>query len=533
MAQINQERIANLVQLNNDEVDDLIKSSNRSQNWSIAVDYMIPDGIVDGEPAPLDQGTKYITLDRVGLLTDTRTVPQTMLPHQMDIILDGEMAQPIPGSSVKWTFTDDRGNKYVCPKPTEPDEILPDINTIYRDRQDPDHDGNYIYTQYRYVPDDNAYVGTPDETGHFVPIPSDLLMVNGNGTVVTDDMESYTRQVDVVIGAPCAETGTSNSILIDGEGKLVHASTSVTPGKYPASEPAALSFGGTFNISSFTVNTTGHVTNATTTSVIIPSTAAGTNTAGLVKIGAAADIRNIGSTKSAGTVTPNPYVKVAAADHVHAASTLTLSNINDSNFTNETLTFNGSADKTYDFWNILKAYLPSTGPGAANQLLVSTGTTAANRRATWASADSVLVPDYAIADLVEGTAGSSSASTVSLNTTSATHGGAVDVTQTAVTGLKEGKTYVVCFYFAFTHSSATASMEDVSVVVEAGNSGSSWVQVANPKYVIDGSLSGIPNCVNGSAVFAVPASKNSVRIRLRTGSSTWTVTGNIQIAEVK
>lgn len=533
MAQINQERIANLVPLDDDEVDDLIKSSTRSSKWAMAVDYTVPDGVADGSPVQLDQGSKHITIDRVGLLTSRRTVPQSMLPHSMDRILDGTMVETGSGSSRKWTFTtfDNPPDMYVCPGPPASGETRPSIDTIYRDRSDPDNDGNYIYTQYRYVPDDNADVGTADETGHFVPIPSDLVMVNGNGTVVTDNLTDYTRRVDVAIGAPCAEVGTSNSILLSS-GKLVHATTAVTPGTYPSSEPSSLSFGSSFNVSSFTVNQTGHITGTSTTSLAIPSTAAGTSTAGLVKLGATADIRNIGSAKSAGTVTPNPYVKVAAADHVHAASRLRLTNINDSSFAGETLDFNGSADKTYDFWNILKAYLPSAGPTAANQFLVSSGTTAANRRAAWTTADSVLVPEYAMADIVERSV-DSTARLISLSTSTGVSGGSMSVAESSVTGLKEGKAYILCFYFSFSHATATPSLEDVSILIEVATASSVWTGVSNPKYVIDGSLAGVPNYVNGSVAFVAPAGLGQLRIRMQTGNSSWTVNGNVQVAEVK
>jgi hypothetical protein len=528
MAQIEQKRISHLIPLTDEEVNGLIKSTEKSSKWAMAVDYTIPDSAEAGQA---DQGTKHITVDRVGLLTERRTVPQSMLPHKMDIILDGTMARSGSGSPEKWTFTvTDTGDKYVCPGPPGEGELRPSIDTIYRDVSDPDQDGNNIYTQYRYVPDDNADVGTDDETGSFVPIPSDLVMVNGQGTIVTDNILAYTRQVDITIGTPCAApSGNEDSLLIDNNGRLVHALSGVNPGTYPASEPSSMDFGDSFTIASFKVNKTGHITEATPHTMYVPKTAASTSKAGLVKIGT--DIQKIGSACSAGTTTPNPYVTVAAADHVHAAYKLTFTNINDGSSA-QTLVYDAAtADKSYDFKNILHTYLPSAGPTAAYQFLVSSDGTS-NARAMWANPTDVIHPDYVMVDLTSASYGTSLTG-VSMNTSSKVTGGAMDVSSTSFSGLKEGKAYVVSYHFAFSHSTARTMLEDVVVELDTGSSSTPTTSATTATYVLDGSITGVPNFVNGSIVFVVPSGHSYARLALKTGGSSWTVTGNIQIAEVK
>ena len=540
MAQLIQKRISALDPQDdvvaNALVDELIISTEKSSKWAMAVDYTEADIVSNDSVQEVDQGTKRIPVSRVGLLTETRTVPQSMLPHQMDEILNGTMH--FDTNTGKWTFTTTEGGTtrvYVCPGPPAAGELRPDISTIYRDVNDADGDGNPIYTQYRYVPDDNASVGTENETGSFVPIPSDLVMVNGDGTVVSDNSGSYTRQVDIAIGEPASESSTHNSILISG-GKLRHSTSGVTAGTYPTPpQSGQLAFGGTFAVDAFTVNSTGHITAVTPYSLTVPSTAASTSAEGLVKIGGLADINNIGQNKSAGTTTPSPYVKVAAADHVHAASHLILTNINDSSFQNGQLEYTGAgANQTYSFRNILKATLPSNGPTAPGQLLVSTGNTAETRQAIWCNPDDVFEAEYAIANVGSGYECGTTASAVTLNTTTARAGGHLEVTQNAFNGLKSGKLYVVCFNFGFSHANAGVYIEDVTVTVQLSN-GTNWTTAVEWTYQIDGSVTGVANYINGSLLVPVGNGQTTARIMLRSGGTQWDVStdSSIQIAEVK
>ena len=119
-------------------------------------------------------------------------------------------------------------------------------------------------------------------------------------------------------------------MFINANHELTHALSGVTPGVYPATPNAEHpDFGNNIYIPNVTVNETGHVTSAGTYTVVIPNTRALSGTPGLVKIGT--DIKPIGPSSSAGTVAPagGEYVAVAAADHVHSASKLTLTNTNE------------------------------------------------------------------------------------------------------------------------------------------------------------------------------------------------------------
>ena len=522
MGQTIQKRMSALTALDNAQVDKLITSHTEAQKWVMAVDCVIPDS----GSAQLDEGTRHIPGDRIGLLTQSRLVPESMLPNRMDTILDGTMVRSGSGQSTKWTFTvTATGKKYVCPKPTASGEERPDIGSIYRDvTLDGGGDTTPIYTQYRYVPDE-ATAGTENETGSFVPIPSDLVMVNGQGTEVSDSLVDYTRQVNVLVGAPAAETTTPiKSIFISG-GKLVHASQpGVTPGAYPASQPGSIGFGSSFNVPSITVNSTGHITAVSSQQVTVPSTAASTVAAGLVKIGTTST--SIGSSNSAGTTTPNPYVAVAAADHVHSAATLTLENTGESP---ATVTYNGAADRTVNFKNLLKAYLPAAGPTAANQVLICSGSNPGGMTTAWASPESFLAPDYGMASISQGSFGTS-ATAVSMNTGTKVVSGDMNVVTGGFNGIKGGNAYIMCFYFDFSHATATAMLEDVTVTVLVGSTA-----VSTSTYVLDGSITGaVHNYVNGSVMF-VPAggTELTVQVKLQTGYSTWTVDGNIQLAEVK
>ena len=71
------------------------------------------------------------------------------------------------------------------------------------------------------------------------------------------------------------------------------------------------------------------------------------------------------------------------------------------------------------------------------------------------------------------------------------------------------------------------------VELDTGSSSTPTTRATTATYVLDGSITGVPNFVNGSLVFVVPSGHSYARLALKTGGSSWTVTGNIQIAEVK
>ena len=242
---------------------------------------------------------------------------------------------------------------------------------------------DYDYIQYRYVQFEEQ---TATSKGTFVPIPSDLVMVDGVATAVVDDRNEYTRQIDLVLDTPKSGTA-SNGIGISG-GKLVHYTSDVTAGSYPDTQ-GALGFGRPVNVLTVNVNNTGHVTNADTRTVTVPNTAAtsASDVEGLVKIGVLSDIQPIASSASAGTtVAPSGgYVKVAAADHKHSAAILTLSNNNVSGGTS----YNGSSAVTYDFENVLNCALPANGPSSDKDVLSFNGTSA-----VWTNIENILTPRF-------------------------------------------------------------------------------------------------------------------------------------------
>jgi len=544
MAQVEQKRIGVLTPLTDDEVDDIIKSTQVADEWSIAMDYVVPD--TDGEP-PRDQGTKKISGSRIGFLTRNRLVPQNMLPSIIadDAIYDGEMVKN--GNTMTFTVTEvgsAQGKKFVCPKPTASGEYLPSIDTIYRDVLTVDN--RKIYTQYRYIPRTNA--GTADETGEFVPIPSDLVMVGGEGTVVNDDVvSSYSRKIDINIGTPSPEpNGGTNVLFIDTQDnsrKLVHSTSGVTAGTYPATQSTAPGFGATFNVPKLTVNPTGHMTVAGADAVTVPATAAGVGTAGLVVIGTDADISPIGATPpgpSIGSIPSSGYVKVAAADHVHTASNFNLLNTNDGN-----KTYNGSGQVEYDFRKFLKTILPASAPAASGtKILVTTSASpdsAGYRSTAWVDIDSVLIPRYAFIPLASSNTIATTGTTLSLGSTLTKFSALTLVTPssgspTKIQGLVAGKLYVVTFTLVLERTSAGTYLDNFTFAVM---NGSTNAENARVNLVIDETITGtgrMPNYVNGTIFFTADSGQTQCYFKVTIDRSDWKVNGTgslIQVSEVK
>lgn len=520
MAQIEQERIAHITELDSERIAEIIKSKAKAEKWALPIDYVLPDSETD----EIDRGTAHITLDRVGLLTATHLVPQNMLPSRIENVLDGTMTVDDSGSTSKWTF-ETGGHKYVCPKPTAADEELPVIEYIYRDVRTVG--GKTIYTQYRYVPVESTVGG--EEEGQFVPIPSDLVLTDGEGTVINDDNGAYTRQVDLNIGAPVAATGTT--VIEIRNRKLVHTTSGVARGSYPASQSTTPGFGSNpFSVPRITVNATGHVTavvDDSTTKITVPNTPARPGTAGLVKIGTNNDIRPIAATNSIGTIPQgsDDYVLVAAADHTHRAATFTLLHTNDSPDTKE---YAGTAEKTftYDFDKFLKVPLPSAGPSATGDVLSIINDS--GLKAGWVPMGSLIAPSYAFVQ-ASAAAVTAAGSPVTLGTVDAKSPD-LTVSSSGISGLVVGKVYAVSFAMPASPATVGTYLDEMTFSVMEGNA-----VKASCTRVVDESISGLSNHVSATIFFEAGATACSFAMAsTRSGGPSWSISGGtIQIAEVK
>lgn len=514
MAELEQKRISQLTQLSTADVTKLITSRTEAKKWHIVADYRKPAGSSDA-----DKGSKNIPVDRLGLLTATTgIVPASMLPSYISHMYTGRMTV----NNGKWTFTYTEVDEdthaevthtCVCPGPAGAGEEMPKIDYVYANQVGDD------FQQYRYVP--SSGYGTAQETGNFVPIPSDLMVIDGRGIKVTDNHGAYTRRFDVNIGTPASKaSGNANPLQIvtqDSKDKLVHCNSGATAGTYPNGQTTTPSFGGTFKVPTVTVDDTGHVTGVSDTSITVPSTEARAAVAGLVKVGTTSTA--IAAQADPGTVAPSGgYVLVAAADHRHNAYTLTLKN----NGTGADVKYDGSADVEYDVRNVLQAALPTVQP-AAGQILVSeagSGTGLGAWKAVWKDSTAVVNPEYVFFS-VGGTVGGNL--TVS-NKTSLVLDATASATSISLGGLRSGKTYVVSYGLALQAGSAGSSL--VTYTLSAGG--------ASATHVLDESVTGIPNYVNGTLMFTASASTATLT-GSRDGSATWTYASGstIQVAEVK
>jgi hypothetical protein len=510
MAELEQKRISQLTQLSSAEVTKLITSRTEAEKWHIVADYRKPSGSSD-----TDKGSKNIPVNRIGLLSaTTRMVPASMLPSYISHMYTGRMTV----NNGKWTFVyedeEQVSHTCVCPGPAGAGEEMPKIDYVYANQVGDD------FQQYRYVP--SSGYGTAQETGKFVPIPSDLMVIDGRGVKVTDNYGAKTRRFDVNIGTNPASkaSGNANPLQIvtqDSKDKLVHCDSGVTAGTYPNGQTANPGFGGTFKVPAVTVDATGHVTGVSDTSITVPSTEARAAVAGLVKVGTTSTA--IAAQPDPGTVAPSGgYVLVAAADHRHNAYTLSLKN----NGTVTDVKYDGSADVEYDMRNVLQAALPTVQP-TAGQILVSeagSGTGLGAWKAVWKDSTAVVNPEYVFFS-VGGTVGGNL--TVS-NKTSLVLDATASTTSIGLSGLRSGKTYVVSYGLALQAGSAGSSL--VTYTLSAGG--------ASATHVLDESVTGIPNYVNGTLMFTASASTATLT-GSRDGSATWTYASGstIQVAEVK
>ena len=241
--------------------------------------------------------------------------------------------------------------------------------------------GGHI-TYYRWYED----ADTPANS-KYIPIANNLELVDGDGTRVVDNPGDgiYTRKVSIEIGEPAPaeqnpKRGSATSVLQvqTSRGALVHTTSGVPAGTYPASPNTAPGFGGVVKVPVFDVNSTGHVTSvndsAQTAKVTIPSTAADSSdpnnlVQGLVKVGTSAS--SISGTDDPGTYAPTPggYVEVSAYDHTHDASTLTLKNLPhtvNGQVSYADIDYDMASDVTVSMGDVLHASVPSASPGGAD-----------------------------------------------------------------------------------------------------------------------------------------------------------------------
>lgn len=528
MAQIKQTRISAFKKFEaTDEgvtrtVDQLITSTAEAKKWVFPVDYVAPDG-------GTDFGTKQIGVERLGLLTVNRLVPQSMLPNRVNDIVDGHMTEESRGVHV---FTTLDGKRYVCPRDPEHEETHPTIDMIYRDMSDG------IYTQYRFIPADGG-----ETEDAFVPIPSDFVLINGEGTKINDDPSAYTRRVDLVIGNPVQPSGSDVSkVLLISDHKLVHGTSGVVAAEYPAApHPTEPGFGDAIAVPQFTVNATGHITDAGTSFIHLPKTPATLSTAGLVKIGGVDKIRGIGESSDPGTVSPadpdNPYVYVAAADHVHTASTLTLRN---SNAPGGTVTYNGSSDVSYDFDWFLKVPHPTAAPDAAGMVLATSGN-GSELRATWEKPADIIKPAFVFFKLG---AGSITTAQTTLTLADTIESSGLAITTTTVTGMIPGHVYALGYNILLRAGSIYSMNESFELsIVQVTSSGTEISGSAvTGTHVLDQSIGNADanffSCVNGLLMFR--AASNCAGCKFKAihadGNVTWSLNSTdsvMQLAEVK
>ena len=394
-----------------DPIGSLVCSS-EAKNWRAVFD--------DEEVG--DDGLSYgIAINRLLMLSPNRKVPAAFLPSSISSS-DGRIH----------TYQYTAGS-------TDPRECLPqpgttdygDMDIIYKvDMSGEGHPDIF----YRYALTAEMTIQYWYEAYH--PLSSNLRFANGEGTLVHDNIDSstgmYSRQLDVNIGHPVARVG---NILTISDHKLDHtlstnvSSTVTVPdiSAWPARVEDA-DFGDSIYIPTLTVDTpmpgrsTGHVETIVASEVVFPSTAAVGSTVGVIKIGADSDIKPIGTSNSAGTTSTSssrPYLIAAASNHVHSMRKLTFTNTNASS---STIEYNGSADKSYNFNDILKATLPAQPATTNDQLiLISTSSSAT----AWKTAD------YAFP--TESFNGSGSRITL----------GGTDSTLCTVSGLTAGYIYLV------------------------------------------------------------------------------------------
>ncbi len=364
-----------------DPIASLVCSS-EAANWSAVI-----DGIDD--TADMDDSFR-LPLNRLLLLSPNRKIPAALLPSFLSYQDRVVTKQYVSGSN---------DPREALPAPGDSD--YGNMDVVYKVTGIP---GNEPDALYRFALTDSLSYQYWYEAYH--SLSSNLKFKNGDGTLVSDNINPstgmYSRQIDVNIGDP--QPHTANILELYDESsivKLAHSlSSNVTrertsPDTTWPSSADDVDFGSRFYIPYMTVDSvstsasTGHVENLIAVDMRFPSTAATTELSteqpGLVKIGT--DIRPIGSQIQAGTTSTGsaqPYIGVAAADHVHTMSSIEFEH---ANVPALPIIYNGVDPLEYDFNNILKATLPAAASSSDYLILVSQGISNQWRTTAWKSAD--------------------------------------------------------------------------------------------------------------------------------------------------
>ena len=237
-----------------------------SANWWIPLDYKLPEG----DALDSDLGTLRLPFNRIAMLDQYGKVPISMLPGYVDEYVVGEMVITTvnPGEANEYkeyvfTRTDEdphpgsEATVYACPDRTEGQQ-KPDGRKIYiavRVTRDGILAPGEI--QYRYVEE----TGGVEPVEEFSPIPESLVLLDGDGTIVTDN--GVSRRIDLDIGNPAARAKATNPLQIT-DNQLVHATSGVT-----ANNTEVFKFirhdanTGENMFASVTVDKTGHITDVT------------------------------------------------------------------------------------------------------------------------------------------------------------------------------------------------------------------------------------------------------------------------------
>ena len=230
--------------------------------------------------------------------------------------------------------------------------VAGDISKVYKEVV------NGIVTYYRYLPDETVQLEK-----RYVPIANNLKLVDGDGTVVTDQPSvGHSRKLDVDIAVPTAHVDT---VLGISGGKLVHSLSAAfdavaQSGTFPAVQPnttntdfsdASKNY---FYVSKSSFDSTGHLSEKFADSrIVFPATQSAPGTAGIVNISATAP-EPIGNNASAGNSASGI---VSAADHIHSASVFQFTNYPSAGQLT-TVSYGMSDDRRLDFSNILGTGLP-------------------------------------------------------------------------------------------------------------------------------------------------------------------------------
>ena len=266
--------------------------------------------------------SRRIPMDRVLVLAQNRLVPGVNLPSYIS---------RIDGCVEVTSYAD-------LPNPGS-------IDYVYKVRE------NDITTFYRWVEDSDQ--GT---AGYF-PIRSNYVVVDGEGTVISDNDAAYTREIDVAVGDPSAH---NSKILAIANNRLVHTKSGVGNADVTVPTPATVtSFGDSFGVPSFTVDSSGHINSLTETTVTIPSTAASTSDQGLVRIGDVSDIQPVGPDNTIGTASSDGYILLAPADHAHSAAPVAFTNLPTGD-----ISYRMSSPVTLDMKDTIMALPPSNAQNA-------------------------------------------------------------------------------------------------------------------------------------------------------------------------